>query len=144
MRQILGSALLAVAACHDATDPDKQRVIGQIDVYRSSPRTLVAPAEVSADERFTVTVTTFGSSGCTTPAGSAVVVENDLVRIVPYDIVPMPGHTDVCPRDLAPFPRLVAVTLSRAGESRVRVVGRRPSGDPDALDSVEAALTVLP
>jgi hypothetical protein len=136
--------LLGLAACNDATDPDKQRIIGQIDAYRTSPPALVAPAEVRMNERFTVTVTTFGSSGCTTPDGGSVVVDGDLVRILPYDIVPMAGHNDVCPRDFTPFPRLLPVKLSVPGAVRVRVVGRRPSGDHAGLDSVEAAVTVIP
>ena len=136
--------LLSVAACNDATDPDKERILGQIDAYRSSPPTLAAPSTAAAHARFTVTVTTFGSSGCTTPDGGAVAVEGDLVRILPYDIVPSAGHTDVCPRDFAPFPRLLPVRLSPAGVYRVRVVGRRPSGDHGGLDSVETTITVTP
>ncbi|HEX6107151.1 MAG TPA: hypothetical protein VFZ26_16310 [Gemmatimonadales bacterium] len=137
-------APVALLACHDASDPDKQRVVGLIDPGRSTPPVLVAPAEVAVHERFIVTVHTVGSSDCTQPDGASVVVEGDLVRIVPYDIVPMPGHTDVCREDYAPHAHPLPLTLSRAGTARLRVVGRRPAGRDGVPDSVEVGVTVLP
>lgn len=137
--------LLLLAACHDPTDPDKERVVGVINPLGGSPPVIVAPSEVPRNERFVVTVHTRGSSDCTTPdGGSVVMMAADLVRIVPYDIVPAPGHTDVCLDDYAPQPHPFPLTLTRAGATRIRVVGRRDSRATSVLDSAEAVVTVLP
>jgi hypothetical protein len=136
--------LTALAACHDATDSEKQRVIGLIEPSRTTLPVVVAPAEVAAGEEFLVTVNTVGSSGCTTPDGGDVSVTDDLIRLVPYDIVPMPGHSDVCREDYAPQRHYFPVTMAHPGAARIRVVGRRPSTNDSALDSVETPLTVTP
>jgi hypothetical protein len=107
-------------------------VIGLIEPSRTMPPVIVAPAEVRAGERFVVTVNTVGSSDCTTADGGDADVAPDLIRLVPYDIVPLPGRHY--------FP----LELTHAGSSRIRVVGRRPSTDPTALDSVETSLLVAP
>jgi uncharacterized protein YfaA (DUF2138 family) len=137
-------ALLVVAGCRDATDPEKQRVVGLVDLGATSPTAVVAPAEVAANQRFAITVHTWGSSDCTKPDGGDLRVESDLVRIVPYDIIPIPGHTDVCQHDYVAHPHLFALTLSRAGAVRLRVVGRRASRAESVLDSLEVGLTVIP
>jgi len=136
--------LLLAAGCHDATDPEKQRVVGTVDLLGTSPPVLVAPAEVAAGERFTVTVYTWGSSDCTKPDGGDVRIEGDLVRIVPYDIIPIPGHSDVCQDDYVARPHLFGLTLGRAGAARLRVVGRRAARAESVLDSLEVGLTVTP
>jgi hypothetical protein len=135
---------LALLACTDATDAEKRRVIGLIEPSPSGLPVIVAPAEVVAGQEFVVTVNTVGSSDCTTPDGGDVAVAEDLIRIVPYDIVPMPGHSDVCRADYAPQRHYFPVTLKRPGPARIRVVGRRPSTNESALDSVETALAVSP
>jgi hypothetical protein len=137
--------LLLLAACHDPTDPAKERVVGVIDAVGGSPPAIVAPAEVPRNERFVVTVYTRGSSGCTQPDGvSLALAESDLVRIVPYDIVPLPGHADVCLEDYAPLPHPFPLTLSGPGPTRIRVVGRRDSRPQAVLDSAETTVTVVP
>jgi hypothetical protein len=133
-----------LAACHDAGDPAKQRVIGLIEPSRTTLPVILTPTEVRAGERFVVTVNTVGSSDCTTADGGDAKIAPDLIRLVPYDIVPLPGHVDVCREDYAPRHHYFPLTLSHARASRIRVVGRRPSTDPTALDSVEAPLLVTP
>lgn len=105
---------------------------------------IVAPAEVTAGEEFVVTVNTVGSSDCTTPDGGDVRVADDLIRLVPYDIIPIPGHNDVCREDYAPQRHHFPLTMTRPGPARIRVVGRRPSTNESALDSVEIPLAVTP
>lgn len=141
-----GMALLAVGlvACQDPSDPDKMRVVGLIDPARTSPPVIDAPEEAARNQRFLVTVYTVGSSDCTHPDGEDVAVVGDLVRIVPYDIVPRPGHTDVCRDDNAARPHPLALVLPRAGTVTLRVVGRRPAGPESLPDSVERVLRVLP
>ncbi len=108
------------------------------------PSAEAAPAAVAAGERFTVTVHTWGSSDCTKPDGGDVRIEGDLVRIVPYDIIPIPGHTDVCQNDYVARPHLFGLTLQRPGSARLRVVGRRAARAESVLDSLETGLTVTP
>lgn len=135
---------LALAACHDATDHEKQRVIGRIDPVHTSVPVIVAPAEAEAHEAFTVLVNTVGSSDCTKPDGGEVVEQGDVVRIVPYDIVPIPGHTDVCQDDNAFHEHRLQVVRDQAGVATLRVVGISAASRTDRLDSVEVAVTVNP
>lgn len=99
---------------------------------------------MARDQRFLRTVHTIGSSDCTHPDGGEVRVGDDLVRIVPYDIVPRPGHTDVCRQDCAARPHPFALVLARTGRVTLRVVGLRPAGPESLPDSVERALQALP
>jgi hypothetical protein len=130
-------------ACGSPTEPNTQRVVGRIDPSLSSRPVVSAPAEVRAGAAFTVTVTTVGF-GCTTAEGGAVVVRDDLARIVPYDRIPEPGHGTFCPEGiLAILPRDLGVTLPRAGAARLRVVGLKASSPGSILDSVDIAISVL-
>jgi hypothetical protein len=104
----------------------------------------VAPAEATVNQPFIVTVYTWGSSDCTKPDGVSLALVGEMVRIVPYDIIPIPGHTDVCRDDHAPHAHAFELTLSRAGSAVLRVVGRRASRAEATLDSVEVGLTVAP
>jgi hypothetical protein len=140
----LPALVVGLVACHDASDPDKRRIVGFIEPSRTTPPVIVAPAEVAANQRFTITVHTVGSSACTTPDGGSVVVHEGLVRVVPYDIVPLPGHTDVCLDDQAAHPHLFSLRFPRSGTARLRVVGQRPSGLDEVLDSVETAVIIRP
>ena len=70
MRRVWVGVLL-VAACHDATDAEKQRVIGAVDLSGTNPPALVLPDEVTAGQRFTATVYTWGNSDCTQADGGS-------------------------------------------------------------------------
>jgi hypothetical protein len=98
MKRCLWFLLPMIVACHDANDPEKQRVIGLMEPSRATLPVIVAPVEVAVHERFIITVHTVGSSDCTTPDGGDVEVRTDLIRLIPYGIVPIPGHSDVCRR----------------------------------------------
>lgn len=140
-RTLAGLALV-VGACHDATDPDKQRIIGRIDPSSTAVPVIVAPEEVEVDVPFDIVVHTFGSFGCTTADGEDVDTDGGLVRIVPYDIVPRPGHRDVCPSEGYYLEHHVRVALPASGTARLRVVGADASSRDDRLDSVEVSVVV--
>jgi ATP dependent DNA ligase C terminal region len=93
----------------------KQRVIGQIDPSHTTVPVIAAPREVEAQAPFSVVVNTFGSYGCSTPDGQDVSEDGDLVRIVPYDIVPRPGHTEVCPAERKVHEHRVSVVFRNRG-----------------------------
>lgn len=134
---------LAAGACGSPTEPNTERVIGRIDPSLSSRPVVAAPAEVRAGAEFTVTVTTVGF-GCTTAEGGAVVVHEDLARIVPYDRIPREGHDAFCPEIVTILPRDLRVTMPQAGAVRLRVVGFRASSPGSILDSIDIAINVLP
>ena len=137
-------AVFALAGCHDATDPEIQRVIGRIDPSATGRPVIVAPDEVPAGARFTVVVHTLGSPNCTTPDGESVTVVGDVIRIVPYDIVPIPGHSDVCLGSLASHEHLVPLVAAEAGTLRIRAVGYGASFRANVLDSGEVSITIQP
>ena len=58
--------LATLTACHDATDHDKQTVIGRIDPLHTGVPVILAPEEVRVNQAFEVVVQTIGSSDCTT------------------------------------------------------------------------------
>lgn len=140
---VLAASLgLALAGCNDATDPEIQRVIGRIDLHHTVVPVIVAPDEARANVPFTVIVHTVGTSDCTKPDGEDQVVLGDLARIVPYDVVPIPGHSDVCRNDYAFQEHRVSVTLPRAEAARVRVVGLSAATRGNLLDSAEATVRI--
>jgi hypothetical protein len=96
------------------------------------------------NQAFTVVVHTVGSSDCTTPSRNEVRETDDLLRIVPYDIIPIPGHTDVCRDDYAFHEHRLRITRSVAGATRIRVVGMTAAAREERLDSVETLLMVRP
>jgi hypothetical protein len=139
---VLASLALALGACNDPTDLGKQRVIGQIDPSHTTVPVIAAPREVEAQAPFSVVVNTFGSYGCSTPDGQDVSEDGDLVRIVPYDIVPRPGHTEVCPAERKVHEHRVSVVFRNRGKARLRVVGTSAASRADRLDSVEVDVAV--
>jgi hypothetical protein len=136
------AAVIALGGCHDATDPEIQRMIGRIDISHTYQPVLVAPAEVRAGEEFPLSVYTAGPSVCTRPDGETVEVQGSLVRIVPYDVVPIPGHSDVCPHDIAFHEHRLRLSLPVAGAATLRVVGLRASATLGPLDSVDTDIMV--
>ena len=64
------------------------------------------------------------------------------MRIVAYDIVPRPGHTEVCPAERKVPEHHVSVVFRTRGEARLRVVGTSAASRADRLDSVEVSVVV--
>ena len=142
-RAVVGLGL-ALTGCHDATDHEKQRVIGRIDPLHTAVPVIAAPAEARAGAPFTIVVHTVGSSDCTQPDRDEVTEQGDLIRIVPYDIVPVAGHADVCQDDYAFHEHRLRLTRRQVGPLRVRVVGFTAASRTDRLDSVEVGVEVRP
>jgi hypothetical protein len=115
---VLAASLgLALAGCNDATDPEIQRVIGRIDRHHTVVPVIVAPDD-------------------------DLVIQGDLARIVPYDVVPIPGHSTVCRNDYAFQEHRLSVTLPRAGAARVRVVGLSACTRQNVPDSAEVTVRI--
>ena len=135
------ACLTLVVACGGAGAGQGERVVARIHPGLGVRPLLATPREVTAGERFTITVTTVGSD-CAEADGGTVVVRGSLVRVVPYDRVhrdsACPGRT---PRLLS---RPLQVTLTRPGPARIRVVGMSATAAAAALDSLDAEITVLP
>ena len=144
MKRRVWLGVVLLVGCHDATDPEKQRVIGALDLLGTNPPTLVLPDEVTAGRRFTATVNTWGNSDCTLADGGSMTVVDGVVRLVPYDIIPMPGHSDLCRDDWVAHAHAFGVTLGQPGPARLRVVGRRAARAEVVLDSLEGSVTVSP
>jgi hypothetical protein len=138
----LCATALALGACNDPSDPGKARVIGRIDPSNTGVPVIVAPDQVEVQARFAVVVNTLGIFGCSSPDGQDVSENGALIRIVPYDIVAVPGHTEVCPAESIVHEHHVSVSLRSKGEARLRVVGTSVASRGDRLDSVEVALVV--
>jgi hypothetical protein len=142
-RQVLATSLgLALGSCNDATDPEIQRMIGWIDPHHAVVPVIVAPEVARANVPFTVVVHTVGTSDCIEPDGDDLVVLGDLARIVPYDVVPIPGHTNVCRNQHVFQEHRLSVTLPRAGAARVRVVGLSAATRGSVLDSAEVTVRI--
>ena len=133
---------LASADCNDATDPEIQRVIGRIDPNHTVVPVIVAPEEARVNVPFTVIVHTVGTSDCTKPDGDDLLIQPDLARIVPYDVVPIPGHSTVCRNDYAFQEHRLSVTLRSSGAARVRVVGLSAATREDVPDSAEVVVRI--
>lgn len=138
-RRLAVPALLLLAACEGLADPAARRVPGVIDTGGGGDRSLAVPDTVAAGAPFTATVTTFGSSSCTRPAGAELEVRGLVAEVVPYDRDAT--RAQVCTDDLRPFPRDVAVRFAAPGRATVRVRGRDLQGRPAV---VEARVVVRP
>jgi hypothetical protein len=103
---------------------------------------IVAPEAAQANVPFTVVVHTVGTSDCIKPDGDDLVILGDLARIVPYDVVPIPGHTTVCRNHYVFQEHRLSVTLPRAGAARVRVVGLSAATRGSVLDSAEVTVRI--
>jgi len=120
---------------------DTKRVIGLIPIDKFPDLIVIdVPPEVHANQQFTVTVTTYGSSSCTTVDGADVQVTDAVVEITPYDRQSI-GDNVVCTADLAIHPRDVVVTLSTSGRATVRVIGQNFDGEHIAKERI---ITVVP
>ena len=133
----------ATAHNSDAETPQRntKRVIGLVPIDKFPDLIVIdVPPEVHANQPFTVTITTYGSSSCTTVDGEDVQVTDVVVEITPYDRQPI-GDNVVCTADLASHPRDVVVTLSTLGHATIRVVGQNFDGESIAEERI---ITVIP
>lgn len=73
-----------------------------------------------------------------------MVEDGDVVRIVPYDIVPIPGHSDVCQSDYAFHEHRIRLARRQPGPAWLRVVDLSAASRANRLDSAEVAVSVQP
>jgi len=109
-------ALLLLTAC----DREWLTDVGDLLPGEGLP-VLEAPAVVRAEESFTVTVTTYGSSNCTRALSLTVIVDDLRATLIPYDSRVSAGGP--CTSDLAAFPRTGRVTFARPGQGTLVVRG---------------------
>lgn len=104
--------------------PGEQRVVGQIDANVLAQPVLKAPTTVTANQSFTVTITT-GGNGCAKADGARVRVHNLTAEIIPYDKV-LTGVP--CEMGLKPLPRDIALQFASPGQATIRIMGQGPHG----------------
>ena len=115
-RAILTSLFLAVPACHRSpVDLGHGRRIGVIDAGGTLDRVVDAPASVSNNQSFTITISTFGGS-CVTAAGADVTITDLVATITPYDVV----SGGICLDYLKPYPRSVELRFNRTGTAKTQ------------------------
>lgn len=137
---LLVVALLPACSGPQTPQPSTKRVIGLIPVDRFPELTVLdVPPEVRANQPFTITVTTYGSSSCTIIDGADVQVTGVVALITPYDRQPV-GNI-ACTADLALHPRNVPVTLSTAGRTTIRIIGQNFDGKRTTKERI---ITVAP
>jgi hypothetical protein len=134
------TAMVTLVEC---SEPDRTRAIGLLNGQPERVATIEVPSQVQVGSAFSVTVITFGSSNCTWPAGEEVTTASLLLRLVPYDEVPIDPAT-TCLRDLKSFPHSRQLQLDMPGEARLRVVGYFGQGEVQVLDSIEVPIQVNP
>ena len=117
-----------------------RRVIGAIDTDRFPElEVLRAPASVSVNQPFTVTVITHDSSSCTTSVGAKVEVDGLAAIIIPIDQKPL--RSIPCSANLAKHPRDVELTFRQAGQATIWVIGQNIDEEPTTN---EYSITVMP
>jgi hypothetical protein len=116
-------------------------MIGYIESYTPGLRVITAPDTVRVATPFTVTVTTFGSSSCTQPAGATLTVTGLVATITPYDLFSTGGG---CTGDIAPRPHPVKLVFGFAGRATIRVRGYTAKDGQRVLSSVDRVLNVVP
>ena len=113
------------------------RIVGVIAPDLPGYPALASPDTVSVGTTFSITVTTFGGSGCIRPDRSDVQVNGSIVDIVARDSIW--GGPEPCLPDWHPYPRAVDISLSSSGQYLIRLHGRAP---PDSAATRERFITV--
>lgn len=140
----LGSVLIAFVACTGPADqgqggPDWIRVVGRIDAGPpGSQAALQAPDTVTGGATFTITVSTYGSTGCIRPDRSDIQQDQSSADITVYDSLWV-GKT-TCLSDWHRYPRALVLRFDTAGPAFIRLHGR---GADSSLTFVHA-VTVRP
>jgi len=132
MRRTFGSSIvvgLAVLGCSQLADQGRSstagywsRAVGFVDSGGISTSPIDAPDTVLAGARFTVTISTFGSTGCIRPNRSQVQLEGSAANITPYDSVW--SNNPPCPPGWQAYPRTVELRFDMAGTGRIQLHGR--------------------
>jgi len=142
---IVGFALFGILDCSQPSDPGQRsrevwtRVIGRIDAGPAgSEAALQAPDTARAGAVFSVTVSTYGSTGCIRPDQSDVQRAQSSVNITVYDSLWV--GTPTCLPDWHQYSRALELRFDVAGSAVVRLHGR---GADSAL-TFQRVITVRP
>jgi hypothetical protein len=104
------------------------------------PKVIEAPDTVQVGSPFDVTTYTVGSDGCWRPDGQSVTITGRVVELKPFDA----RQGEVCTMALVFLPHKSTVTLSAAGEWKLRVTGRRiRHNDAGWSEAVSAEKTII-
>ena len=140
-------ALLALLASVSCADPEFMTRVGIISFDGDTRDVISAPDTVRVLEPFAVTVTTFGSGGCTEAAGALVnKVSPLMVSVTPRDRQFIPGPGEACTGDIRFLHRSVILTFGQPGTGIIRIEGvslSSVSGERTPL-TVEQTVVVLP
>lgn len=123
--------LLLLSGCGSLFDPSDrvryERRPGTLAFY-SDPVQVTVPDSVSAGNRFSVRVTTYGG-GCS-KQGPTDVKTNGLLAVVrPFDYDVAANSNVICPSILTFYKREAVVTFARPGAATVRIYGRQEPGE---------------
>ena len=143
--QMLATLLVAgTLACGNSHAPSGwERSPALLIPSLSSIQTIAVPSHVRVGETFTVTVNSMGSSTCVRGDGMDVSRHDDVVELVPWDIVAPSGS--VCTDDLRPIPHQTELTAQFNGTLTLRVHGQLHSdGGGTSIGTVIAVVTVTP
>jgi len=136
---------LALMACSAPSDGRQRtqdawaRVVGRVDAGPlGSQAALQTPDSVSAGVPFTITVSTYGSTGCIHPDRSDIQQGQSSVDVTAYDSLWV--GSPACLPDWHPYPRALELRFGLAGPAFIRLHGR---GADSAL-TFERAIIVRP
>lgn len=124
--------VIIFSACSVVIGGGKKRVIGTLNSGGLPEWTLKTPATVTAGQDFVVTVVTFGS-GCASPDGAEVQVDEMTVAITPYDRIPTGSFR--CEKSLQPLPRDITLRFDSPGRITIRVIGVNFAGERAIVES---------
>lgn len=128
-----------VSSLQITSSPAYKRVVGLIPIDTFSElMPIQIDGAIYANQPFTLTVVTYGSSSCTTPDGATVTITDTVVTITPYDLLPIEV---ACSADFAEHPRAVKVTFPFSGQSTIRIQGQNFE---EQIITFEQTVNVLP
>lgn len=138
---LLAAAVLALATggCDLILGPDDGLRLGYIAGFDDDDPHVTVPATARAGEPFTVTVRTYGPSGCWSKGDTHVLQEDATATILPYD---RQSGAEVCTAILSLFDHDVELTFDVPGAAQVVVRGRDAAAD-DVL-TLSFTVEVLP
>lgn len=130
---IFTSALVIIcSACSIVPWGGKKRVVGTLNSGGLPEWTLKTPATITAGQDFVVTVVTLGS-GCASPDGAEVQVNEMTIAITPYDRIPKGSFR--CEKSLQSLPRNLTLRFDAPGLITIRVIGVNFAGERATVES---------
>lgn len=141
LRQIFSAVfVIAVVSCGDASGPDRLVVMGRVDVAQYLLESLTAPDTVRRNAPFSVTVTSWGSNGCTEPHSLDVRHGLSSVTLTPFDYLAPAGAT--CTDNIKALRHTTTLSIRAAGTATLWVRGRVDASG--TIDSLPHVLVVIP